>query len=316
MIRNLLLLQSAVLVVASCAPVTSIQHNTKEYNIPVDSIRIRDPFIHFDKKRDLYFMPATNRHKGFKMYISPDLKNWKDIGPVFTPDKNFWGKTDFWAPDLYYYNGRYYIFYTCSAENGIRSVGILVSDTPDGQYIPLKNEPITPKDWMALDGALYVDEAGDPWHIYSHEWLQVGDGKVVVQRLSKDLKSVAGEPITIFQASEAPWNIEMTWQKSGRVTDAAFPMFINGKLYMIWSSWTMQEKPNYTIGVAESTTNKITGPWKQHPDPITFDDGGHGMFFKSREGKLMISYHAPNAGPERAIIRPIVIENGTLRIIK
>lgn len=323
--QKLIYLLLATFLFMGCNSTSQNEVEKEQYTLSVDSIRIRDPFIHYNKERDLYFMPAHNG-KGFKMYESRDLKNWKDLGSVFDADSSFWGKGDFWAPDLYFYNNNYYIIYTCTDSSGMRGSGILIGDKPDGPFTPLMNEPITPKEWMTLDGALYIDEAGDPWLLYCHEWVQIGDGQVIAQRLSKDLKSVAGEPISLFKASEAPWNIEIhsepswniaeRWNKSGRVTDGCFPIEVDGKLYILWSSWVMRDKPNYTIGVAESETNKITGPWKQHKEPIIFEDGGHGMMFKDRDGQLMISHHAPNTGIERATIRPVTMENGIFVIKK
>ena len=68
---------------------------------------------------------------------------------------------------------------------------------------------------------------------------------------------------------------------------------------MIWSSFS---KEGYAIGIAESTTGKIHGPWKQQPETLFGANGGHGMIFKTFDGKLHIVFHQPNnpGGAERA----------------
>lgn len=68
---------------------------------------------------------------------------------------------------------------------------------------------------------------------------------------------------------------------------------------MLWSSFKNGE---YAIGIAESTTGHITGPWLQQPQPLFERDGGHGMLFRTFDDRLMIVFHQPNSptGAERA----------------
>ena len=68
---------------------------------------------------------------------------------------------------------------------------------------------------------------------------------------------------------------------------------------MIWSSF---RNGSYAVGIAESATSKVLGPWIQQDNLIFEENGGHGMIFKTFEGKLCIVLHAPNSpgGAERA----------------
>ena len=68
---------------------------------------------------------------------------------------------------------------------------------------------------------------------------------------------------------------------------------------MIWSSF---RNGSYAVGIAESTTGKVLGPWKQQNNLLFEENGGHGMIFKTFDGKLCIVLHAPNSpgGAERA----------------
>ena len=78
-----------------------------------------------------------------------------------------------------------------------------------------------------------------------------------------------------------------------------YPSFMNGE---------------YAIGIAESSTGKVTGPWIQQKDPIFNKHGGHGMLFKSFDGKLNIVFHSPNSpgGSERARIYEVEDKGDTL----
>ena len=49
-------------------------------------------------------------------------------------------------------------------------------------------------------------------------------------------------------------------------------------------------------------------------EPLFRKDGGHGMIFRTKEGKILLSLHNPNHTPqERPRFFEIVEENGLLR---
>ena len=43
-----------------------------------------------------------------------------------------------------------------------------------------------------------------PWMVFCHEWVQIGDGTMDAVRLAADLSKPVGEPIQLFRASDAP----------------------------------------------------------------------------------------------------------------
>ena len=64
------------------------------------------------------------------------------------------------------------------AEKRYRATQILVARDVYGPYTPLTDKPITPPDWQCLDGTLHVDETGNPWIIFCHEWVQTHPGSI------------------------------------------------------------------------------------------------------------------------------------------
>ncbi len=64
----------------------------------------------------------------------------KDEGYSFIAKSDFWGQQDFWAPDVYEYEGRYYLFTTFSNAGVKWELSILVSDSPKGPFTPLVNK--------------------------------------------------------------------------------------------------------------------------------------------------------------------------------
>ncbi|HBX46646.1 glycoside hydrolase family 43 protein [Limibacterium fermenti] len=281
------------------------------YDIKLSDIHIRDPFILVDKQNKVYYL-HVNGDKKVKVYKSEDLTMWKDMGFSFVPQPDFWGKSDFWAPDVYHYNGKYYVFITLSAPGVKRGTSILVSDAPQGPFVPLVNNAVTPSNWMCLDGSFYVDATGTPWIVYCHEWLEAGDGEILAQQLDKDLKATVGDPKLLFKASAAPWVGPIkSGSVTGNVTDAPFIHKIgDGSLIMLWSSFRKDGK--YAIGQAVSKSGSLSGPWEQSSETLNSDDGGHAMLFEDLKGRLMISYHAPNSGPTRAVMKEVYINNGKI----
>ncbi|WEK34320.1 MAG: glycoside hydrolase family 43 protein [Candidatus Pseudobacter hemicellulosilyticus] len=285
------------------------------YNLKVQDMRVRDPFILVDPVSQAYYMQAGN-NPGFKVYKSQDLLLWRDLGSSFTPAADFWGKKDFWAPDLYLYKEKYYLFGTFSADGKKRGTSILVADAPQGPFKPLVNKAVTPPNWMCLDGSLFIDNDNKPWIIYCHEWLEVTDGTVVAQRLTDDLKDTASVRQVLFKATDAPWVGSITsGTTTGYITDAPFiHKNDDGSLVMLWSSFRKDGK--YAIGQAISRNGNILGPWEQSAESLNDDDGGHAMLFRDLKGRLMISYHAPNSATEKPTIKEVYIKDGKVSLNK
>ncbi len=268
--------------------------------LDIADLRIRDPFILTDVKNGRYVMVARIDRKGtmgFQCYTSKDLRRWQAAVTVFTPPQGFWADRDFWAPEIHAYLGKYYLFGTVSSEKVKRGTQIFVADQPLGPYRPHTDGAATPRDWVSLDGTLYL-EKDDPWMVFCHEWVQIGDGTMNAVRLTKDLSKPIGEPIQLFRASEAPWCRPFKPEKF--VTDGPWLHRMgNGKLVLLWSSFT---EKGYAVGVARSQSGSIKGPWKHDPKPL-FEGGGHCMVFQSLDGKPMLILHAPNTSPaERALL--------------
>ena len=299
------------------------------YDIPAEKLIVRDPFVFADKKSGKYYIHANGSkltdeqirkfgHGRNALYAfeSADLKNWRLVGASFVPTPDFWGKSDFWAPDMFFIDGKYFIIATFSAQNPsikniygetvpMRGSSVLVSDKPDRDFKPLVNAPITPKDYMALDATVFEDADGTFWLLYCREWVQIADGQMIAQKISRDLKKTLSAPIVLFKASDANWIKE---KRDTYVTDApVVNRLADGSLYMTWSSFASGK---YRIGVARSPSGKIDGKWIHDDKPLNEDDGGHAMVFKSFDGKTKISYHAPNSKTETLTIRDFKYENG------
>jgi arabinan endo-1,5-alpha-L-arabinosidase len=286
-----------------------------------DDIRIRDPYILKDEDFTCYFLYGTTDQNvwegqgvGFDAYKSSDLGNWEGPFPVFLPTEDFWADHHFWAPEVYLYENQYYMFASFKAEGNCRGTQILVSESPLGPFSPLSEHPITPRDWECLDGTLFIDDENEPWIIFCREWLQVHDGEMWAQRLSKDFKTVMGEPLLLFKASEADWTVPVRGEKDYITDGPCLYRTQNGELQMLWSS---RSKHGYAVGIARSATGTILGPWIQDAEPLIDEDGGHAMLFQTFSGELKLALHSPNKSPnERPVFLSVVEQNNNLVVIR
>ena len=273
-----------------------------------EEIRIRDPFILTDHENGCYYMYGTTalecgtlRAKNtFSVYKTYDLENFSDPITVFDGGRiGFWADKDFWAPEVHKYNGKYYLFGSCKADGKCRATHILVCDTPDGEYLPVSDKPITPEGWECLDGTLYIED-GTPYIVFCHEWLQVKDGEIWAMELSCDLTHAVSEPFMLFRASDNPNVSELEPGSGNYVTDGPFLYREDDRLRMIWSSFY---KGRYLVLDAES--DSIRGEWTHGGSRFDFD-GGHAMIFTDLDGKRKISLHSPNkTNFERAVFYEI-----------
>lgn len=290
----------------------------------LSDIQIRDPFVVPDGD-DFYLFGSTDPDIwksdgiGFNYYRAVDssLTEWDGSFPAFRPGAGFFARKNFWAPEVYQVGSDWYLFATFKpfaiAEDGTevelrRGTAILKSTSGDivGPYEPWSDGPVTPSEWETLDGTLFIDENGDPWMVFCHEWQQIGDGTVEAMRLSADLKTAASAPVTLFSASQAAWSAPLQGRAPGSyVTDGPY-LYRDSRGYLkcLWSSFGPEG--NYLIGEAVSelsdgTPGGVLGPWRQAPEPLFSADGGHGMLFNGPNGRRYLAVHSPNATPnERA----------------
>ncbi|MDB5241129.1 MAG: glycoside hydrolase family protein [Spirosoma sp.] len=287
------------------------------HDIPFDSIRLSDPFILADKPTATYYMTGT----GGVLWKSKDLKKWTGPFMVAKTNPNSWMGKDpmIWAAELHHYKGKYYYFATFTnravkidtvGSNIIerRACHVLVSHQAQGPYVPMNDPVYLPANKPTLDGTLWVDTDGKPYLVYCYEWLQNLNGTIEKIALKPDLSGSIGEATLLFRASESPWSRESKNGQIGpnKVTDGPY-LFrtATGRLGMLWTSWI---DAVYTQGVAYSQSGTLDGPWVQENHPITPPNYGHGMLFRTLDGKWLMSVHSHKASNGRFVRYPRLFE--------
>ena len=280
----------------------------------LSEINIRDPFILTYNEKYYMYGSRVGVQTGFDVYESHDLVNWSNPKSVFEITEDFWATTDAWAPEVHYYNNKFYMFASFKAENTCRGTQILVCDAPDGTFAPITEKPITPHDRECLDGTFYVDKNDNPHIVFCHEWVQIENGTVCEIQLSPDLTRAVTEPRVLWSAKDYR-DVKMVIGRiaKGFVTDG--PFLYRNKLGQLLSIWSSFNEIGYTALVSKSDNGDIDGSWSVCDEPLSAVDGGHGMIFKALDNKEYFIMHKPNkATLERPVITELKEENGKIFI--
>lgn len=274
---------------------------------------IRDPFIL--PWEGTYYLYASDYVHNFMVYTSTDLENWTKPVKVTHLPSDFWGTKDFWAPEVHFFNGSFYLFASMYSDTRNRGTHIFRSDSPMGPFLPVSDSPATPEQWMCLDGTLHVED-GQPYMVFCHEWLQVENGTVCYVPMSNDLTHAIGEPKVMFAAADYDFVRRCpavgSFPGGGFVTDGPYlHRCKTGELLMIWSSFG---EKGYLQSVLRSDNGTLSGRWIAQN--LLFEtDGGHGMLFTDFQGQLRLALHHPNSGPERLTLFFVREQKGSLSIV-
>jgi arabinan endo-1,5-alpha-L-arabinosidase len=139
---------------------------------------------------------------------STDLINWTYVGDAFTSRPSWMPATEgMWAPNIEYFNGQYYLYYTApSTTIGGSAIGVGVSNTPYGPFAhPATNAPVVephappccPGDrrWV-FDPDVIQDAGGQKWIYYGSYF-----GGISVRKLSAD--GLSSDPASQVQITIA-----------------------------------------------------------------------------------------------------------------
>ena len=225
------------------------------------------------------FDTSVNKQDGYDVYQSEDLLTWENKG-VCLSSVDVMGDKWFWAPEVLYRNGKFYMVYS-SEEH----IGMAVANSPLG---PFRQEE---KRWLydekAIDGHMFVDDDGTVYLYYVR--LHNGN-QIYVAKLSEDLLHIE----TLYE--QCLIQAEEEWEtKDCLVAEGPFVLKHNGIYYLTYSA-NHTRCQDYAIGVAMSQSP--VGPFvKFEGNPILhkndkFCGVGHHSFTTSKDGKTLIcAYH-------------------------
>ena len=291
-----------------------------------DTLRIADPFI-YKGADNMYYLTGTSGSNGFDCYKSEDLVTWNFAGELYRPAEGHFGTDAFWAPEVKYYKGGYYLTYSClDPESGRLLPCLAWSGSPEGPFRDLYL-PWFDFGYSAIDCHIFVDDDGSPYLYFSRNGAADGYtyGEIYAARLKDDLSGPDGEPVPIMKASQ-PWE-RVRWSVN-RCNEGPFVIKSGGRYYMTYSANDTGYE-HYGVGVA--VADAPLGPWEKYEDnPLMTTDmekgvssPGHNSIVESPDGsEMFVVYHrhTDTDGPRPSYDRMVCIDrmriddDGKLRI--
>lgn len=258
------------------------------YRNPVIAGDFPDPTV--IRVGDIYFAATSSSEWAppYRLFQSKDLINWTYIGPVFNEVPE-WLMGSFWAPELYYHNETFYVYYTARRKSDKRSyIGVASTKDPSkgftdhGLIIEWTSE--------AID-AFVIEIENKPYITWKAYGLDERPIEILGAELSEDRLKVVGEAFSLITADTN------TWEHGG--FEGQYIIKRNDYLYMFYAgAGCCGENCNYATGVARAKT--IQGPWERFDgNPIlhagdTWKCSGHGTLVETPENRFFYLYHAYN----------------------
>ncbi|MEJ2545364.1 MAG: arabinan endo-1,5-alpha-L-arabinosidase, partial [Calditrichaceae bacterium] len=224
------------------------------------------------KADDYYYIFSTGDR--IAMRRSPDMVNWQYIGEVFDEIPE-WGKeevpgvSNIWAPDIFYKDSTYYLYYSLSTfgKNTSR-IGLVTNTTlnpydKDYQWIDqgkvVESNEDNNDNYNAIDPNIFEDNDSTIWLSFGSFWsgiklIQI-DPKTMKPFISGGLTAIAKRPYP--DAIEAPFIIKR-----------------EGFYYLFVSFDFCCQGVNSTYNIRVGRAEKITGPYYAENGTSMLSGGG------------------------------------------
>ena len=229
---------------------------------------IGDPTVIFHE--ETYYLYPTGDNRGYDVYISKDLVNWRKGPRVFQS-----AERGVWAPDVFYNerDGTFYLYYTANGH-----IGVATSEKPFGTFrdrgMLIEN---------AIDAHMFRDDDGT-FHLY---YVQYPGFRIHVQPMAGPLQK-KGVPVQLIQP-EAPWE-----KRVAAITEAPWMLKHSGLYYLLYSGGGADSQ-DYAIGYA--TAKNPQGPFTKFTGNPIIGKGsnifgpGHCAVTSAPDGQLWMIYH-------------------------
>jgi GH43 family beta-xylosidase len=256
-------------------------------------INLADPTIFHH--RNLYYLYGTvegNANEGFLVYTSVDMKLWKlaeTSNDGYALKKgDAYGTAQFWAPQVFYYNKKFYMAYTAN-----ENIAIAESKSPLGPFKQKIKKPVTTA-VKQIDPFVFIDDDGKKY-LY-HVKLTNGN-RLFVAEMKDDFSAI--KPETLKECITATESWENTASSSWPVAEGPAIIKNNGLYYFLYSANDFRN-PDYAVGYAVSISPY--GPWKKYrgnpiinKKTIGTNGTGHGDIFKNNKGESIYVFHTHNS---------------------
>jgi len=231
---------------------------------PLFDFPVRDPCICLGPDGNYYLTGTTGwptwwkTNEGIRLWRSPDLKNWTDLGLVWKIEDGTWQKKfhkdlrALWAPEIHYLKGTFWLTY-CMNYGG---TGLLrsTSGKAEGPYVDVHPQgPLTDK----IDASLFADDDGKVYFVWQNG---------MIARLKDDMTGLAEQPRLLKPQGANQVGFE-----------GAFLTKKDGRYYLICADFIDGQ-----YHAMAASAEHVYGPYG--PRYLAIPHGGHNMLFSDKEG--------------------------------
>lgn len=271
------------------------------------TITMADPTIYFED--GYFYLTGTNRTgSGFDMYRSSDLVHWNTCGNATNGlamwKEDTYGTMNFWAPQIFKHNEKYYIAYAAEEQ-----IGIAEANSPMGPFKQQKIHNIK-NTTKQIDPFLFRDDDGT---VYMYYVRLDGSNSLYVAKMKDDLSDIAEDPTFCLRPSDNTW--EHTTNYTNYKVSEGPTVIKDGAYYYLLYSCNDFHDIDYSVGYAYSKSPK--GPWTKVSKPFLtrhntgMNGSGHGDLFQDGNGQWYYVFHVhasnTSVGTRRTAIVPITL---------
>jgi xylan 1,4-beta-xylosidase len=257
------------------------------YRNPVQAGDYPDPSV-IRVGKDFY-ATATSSEWGpeFPILHSRDLVNWNIVGVVF-PKRPDWSVGNYWAPEIWQENGKFYIWYVARRKGGPLCIAVATATKPTGPYTD--HGALECQEVGSIDAFPIRDENGKLFVVWKEDGNSVGAPTPLwAQEFDENRMKLVGRRQQILRNDPNSWE--------GNLVEGPYIIRRDGYFYMFYSGNACCGRGcNYAMGVARSRT--LLGTWEKYDqNPIlkgneTANCPGHGTIVTLENGRAFMLYHA------------------------
>ena len=247
-----------------------------------------DPDVLFYEGTYYLYHRISDGNNVFRVYTSPDLVHWTARNTVFTHKPGEYTTNSYMSPNVFYYDGTFYLFYAAKNSAGSNRIYCATSDSPYGPFVH-KNGQTPLHDVAEIGGHPYLDESGKIYMSYVR--FDNGNHIYLEEVTLKDsvFSTVPGTLTKVVSPTEDYEN-----DGYGNISEGGVLYKHNGYYYMIYASGHYKGHYGESYAVAEN----ILGPYTKYAynEILTYNSAvngvGDGVFVTSPDGtELYMMYH-------------------------
>jgi arabinan endo-1,5-alpha-L-arabinosidase len=210
------------------------------------------------KQGDTWYIFTTGT--GITMKRSEDGTHWENIGPVFSPQPE-WNRElvplndgNLWAPDIFYHQGKYYLYYSVSSfGSNTSAIGLATNVTldptdPDYAWVDegIVIQSTSTDNHNTIDSNVVQDRDGNLWLSFGSFW--------------SGIKLIRLDPETMKPAADSTLHA-IAAKPGNTAVEAPFIVERNGYYYLFVSHEYCCRGVNSTYRIMVGRSQEITGPF-------------------------------------------------------